>query len=211
MQRSPQQIRQALEGLSWTPHIHIESLPPEVMLVEGDSREAAVLIALVERQGQMCVLLTRRTDKMRNHSGEISFPGGRRDLEDETLLDTALRESWEEVSLEDHELTVFGLFLRMPTVTNFDVWAFVAEFEDLRQLTHNADEIDYMIYAPLNLLAREGVHRMTPRIYNGQPYPIHFFDVHLHGLGTQPVWGATAYMLVELLRYLGMLPQESST
>lgn len=207
MSMSSTQIRRVLGTLAQTPKVLIESLPPEVMIVEGDSREAAVLIALVEREGVMCVLLTRRTDKMRNHSGEISFPGGRRDPEDGTLLETALRESWEEVSLEPHELTVFGLFLRMPTITNFDVWAFVAEFEDLRVLVHNEDEIDYMIYAPLELLVTPGVHRVMHRTYNDQPYPIHFFDVHLHGFGTQPVWGATAYMLFELLRYLGMLPE----
>lgn len=205
---SPDEIRQALGALASTPHVFIESLPPEVMLVEGDVREAAVLIPLVELEGQMCVLLTRRTDKMRSHSGEISFPGGSRDPEDETLLDTALRESWEEVSLEDHELSIFGLFLRMPTVTNFDVWAFVAEFEDLRELVHNVDEVDHILYPPLALLAQDGVHRVMHREYNGQVYPIHFFDVHLHGLGAQPVWGATAYMLFELLRYLGMLPKD---
>ena len=67
---------------------------------ELPERRASVLIPLLEREGQTLLLLTKRSEKLRSHSGQVSFPGGKQDAQDQSSLDTALREAREEIGLE---------------------------------------------------------------------------------------------------------------
>lgn len=160
--------------------------------------EAGVLIPLTERDGVMHVLLTRRSKSLRKHSGEISFPGGRLDPTDDTVRDAALREAHEEVSLFPEDVSVFGAFADVPTVTNFRMHVFVGEFPDPYELSHNPDEIEYMLVLPLADFLADGVHRVVMQQYQGMAYPIHTYAVD-----EQPVWGATAFILHEFLNFLG--------
>ena len=193
----PPTLRARLEYLDESPQL--EMPVPKMFAVKAKQLKAAgVLIPLTERDGRMHVLLTRRTDKLRNHSGEISFPGGRHDEGDDGLLGTALRESWEEVGLGPEDVYIYGSFANIPTVTGYSISSFVGEFPQGYTLNHNPDEIDYLILAPLDELC--DLHRVVVRDFNGVSYPIHYFDY-----GEQPIWGATAYILYEFLKFIGVM------
>jgi NTP pyrophosphohydrolases including oxidative damage repair enzymes len=71
-------------------------------------RRASVLIPLLEREGQTLLLLTKRSKKLRSHSGQVSFPGGKQDEQDQSSLDTALREAREEIGLESKSVRILG-------------------------------------------------------------------------------------------------------
>lgn len=195
----PDAVRQRLGALAADEPV-IKLGKPAHITSDVPLSDAGVLIPLSEHEQQMHVLLTRRAEALRKHSGEISFPGGRRDLEDDGLLATALRETWEEVALEPEQVSVFGHFSRMPTPSGFMIWSYVGEFSHGVTLRHNPSEIDYMLQIPLAELIAPGVHQTVMRDFQGVSYPIHYFHY-----GEQPIWGATAYMLYELLRYLGVM------
>lgn len=195
----PDAVRQRLGALA-TDEPVIKLGKPSHVSSSVELSDAGVLIPLSEHGEQMHVLLTRRAEALRKHSGEISFPGGRRDLEDEGLLATALRETWEEVALSPSQVSVFGHFSRMPTPSGFMIWSYVGEFSHEVSLRHNPSEIDYLLQIPLAELVAPGVHQTVMREFQGISYPIHYFHY-----GEQPIWGATAYMLYELLRYLGVM------
>jgi len=82
----------------------------------GASREAAVLVPLIERHGELSVVFIRRSDRVESHRGQVAFPGGRVEPSDATLLDTALREANEEVGIEPGVVDVLGGFPTMKTI-----------------------------------------------------------------------------------------------
>ena len=75
---------------------------------ELPERRASVLIPLLEREGQTLLLLTKRSEKLRSHSGQVSFPGGKQDEQDQSSLETALREAREEIGLESKSVRILG-------------------------------------------------------------------------------------------------------
>ena len=189
----PASIRQRLRGLLAHEGPPID-VPGRMFFGDREMRQAGVLIPIFERAGQMHVLLTRRSVELRNHSGEISFPGGRRDPEDADLLATALREAHEEISLAPGDVDVFGLFASVPTMTGFQISAYVGEFEDPYELCACPDEIDYLVELSFEELLEGQLHRMKLEEFKGIEFPMHRFE-----LDVQPIFGATAYMLYELL------------
>ena len=95
-------------------------------LDETDLRRAAVLVPLFVRNGMLWILLTRRTETVEHHRGQISFPGGAEEPDDASLFETALRESEEEIGLKRQDAIPLGSLSPMKTVTNFYVEPFVA-------------------------------------------------------------------------------------
>lgn len=152
---------------------------------------------LTEQDGEFSMLFTQRSDNLRNHPGEISFPGGRRDPEDASLLETALREAHEEVALQPDDVRIYGALTHMPTITGFDVTAFVGEFPDPYPLAINPGEIALTFRAPLSALADPAIHRVEQREFQGAHYPLHFYDFDGH-----IIWGATGFLLHTFMKYL---------
>jgi 8-oxo-dGTP pyrophosphatase MutT (NUDIX family) len=154
-----------------------------------------VLVLLHEGDGGAEVLLTRRAMHLRNHRGEISFPGGRMDA-GETPVETALREGWEEVALDPDLVTVHGELDHMSTVVSQSYIVPVVGTIDRRpELVPHAAEVDRILWVPLAELLTPGTYREERW---GEPpldRPIFFFE-----LDDETVWGATARMLHQLLR-----------
>lgn len=105
------------------------------------SRDAAVLIPLFFKEDHAHILFTKRTDNVEHHKGQISFPGGMRDAEDKNLLDTAMRESWEEMGIQPKDVTILGKSDTFLTNTNFLVTPYVGYYSYPYEYLINEGEI----------------------------------------------------------------------
>ena len=99
---------------------------PKKTIVDPSLTPAAVMLLLYPKDGEFCVLLNKRSDHVEHHKGEISFPGGRKDEADETLLHTALRETYEEMGIRPEDVEVLGEVDDMPTSSQFLISTTVA-------------------------------------------------------------------------------------
>jgi len=162
-----------------------------------DARPSAVLVALADGGHGAEVLLTRRSEHLRNHKGEISFPGGRLDP-GETPSDAALREANEEVGLDPAEVTVIGELDHLNTVVSRSyIVPIVARLPAPLQLEPASPEVERVLWVPLAELVRPDTYRAER--WGAQPTDrlLHFFE-----LDDETIWGATAHMLVDLLTRL---------
>lgn len=179
-------------GLPSSPFQH--PLPP---------REAAVLAPLYSRRGRPHLLFTVRSLDLASHRGEIAFPGGSRDPEDETIGTTALREAHEELGLDPARIELLGSLPRVfAGPSNFVVTPFVGWLgEGLPELTPSPAEVAEVIDAPLAALADPAIYHTEIWQRFGQPHLLHFYD-----FGPYRIWGATGRMLRSLLE---LLPPDS--
>lgn len=158
-------------------------------------RHSAVLIALYS-DPEPTVVLTRRTQQMRAHSGEVSFPGGGQDP-GESLWDTACREAREEIQLDTTLARRIGELDHLTTVSSqARIVPYVARLSQPPSMTANPDEVDEILLVSLSELLLPEVYREERWQWPGsnQQRPIYFFD-----LFGDTVWGATANLLRQLL------------
>lgn len=164
------------------------------MDVHGQT-DAAVLVPLFVEQGELHAVFTKRREDLRRHAGEISFPGGRQD-DDEDLVTTALREAEEEVGLPRHAVDLLGALTPVATfVTSYAVYPFVGMIEAGQAWQLSANEVERVIEIPLRTL-RDG-HGQKRLIRRGVPFTTDVYEV-----GDDVIWGATARMLADLLARL---------
>lgn len=163
--------------------------------VEAQNKQSAVLIPLYELDGELRMILTRRSSQMRHHQGEVAFPGGRKDPEDESLWDTATREAWEEVALPLGLATQMGELDSFVTVSsNSLVHPLVGFLPHLPELVASPAEVEHIIDVPVAELLLDEVYGSERWELFGQHRTLHFF--HLHG---DTIWGATAAMVHQFL------------
>ena len=156
----------------------------------GKPRNAAVLVPIVMRQEGPAVLLTERASGLRNHSGQIAFPGGRMDPEDETPVETALREAEEEVGLARRHVRPLGYLDAYLSSSNYFVLPVVAAVEPAMSLRPNPHEVAEAFEVPLGFLMDEANHELHARSWRGgirQYYAIPY--------GKRYIWGVTAGIL----------------
>ncbi len=181
-----------LDGLATTIAARGPGRPMPVEFPAG--RQSAVLIALFPGERGAEVVLTRRSQRLSSHKGEISFPGGRLDP-GETPVEAALREAHEEVALDPQLVTVVGELDQIATmVSRSQIVPIVGTLEAQPELRASAGEVDRILTAPLVDLLDAEVYREERW---GQPpldRAIHFFE-----LDDETVWGATGRIMVQLL------------
>lgn len=161
-------------------------------------REAAVLIPLVARPEGLRVMLTQRTAHLRDHAGQISFPGGSIEAEDAGPVDAALREAFEETGLPRAHVEVLGTMPKYGTGTGFAVTPIVGLVSPGFALIPDAFEVAEVFETPMEFLMNPANHRLyqaclpdgRQRQYFAMPWEGHF------------IWGATAGMLRNLYRTL---------
>lgn len=159
------------------------------------ARASAVLIALTDGPQGPEVLLTRRSWAMRTHRGEVSFPGGRLDP-GETPVDAALREAHEEVGLDPAHVSVHGELEHLNTVVSRSyIVPKVATVPQALALQAETMEVDRVMWVPLAEFTRPDTYRSEVWGIGATDRLLHFFE-----LDDETVWGATAHMLVDLLR-----------
>jgi 8-oxo-dGTP pyrophosphatase MutT (NUDIX family) len=166
-----------------------QSAPP---VDPGENVRSAVLVPLFVRDGQLWVLFTRRTETVEHHRGQISFPGGAQEPGDQTLWETALRESEEEVGLARSDVILLGALSPIVTVTNFYVEPFAGAIPQPYVFQPQQSEIAELIEVPIRPL-------MDPRSLETKEFPGREKPVLFYHYGETVIWGATARMLAELL------------
>ncbi len=171
---------------------HLHRSPSKTFEAPGlQLKEAAVLAPLFWRGGEPWAYLTRRPMTLRQHPGQISFPGGGREPADITPLHTALRETHEELGIAPEQVEVLGLLGAMPTITSFWVTPFVGVIAEDVRLDPNPGEIDEVLAAPLWRLRKEKRH-----LYQADR------EVFVWGDARHVVWGATWRMLSQLVEHV---------
>ena len=185
--------------LAWRP----EFVGDGQRLSERPMRKAAVLVPLVRRPVGLTVLLTKRTDHLNDHAGQVSFPGGRTDPEDADAVATALREAREEVGLAADEIEVIGMLPTYTTVTAYEVTPVVALLDPPRALVLDAFEVAEVFEVPLAFLMDPSNHRRHTAEFQGLKRQFISMPWGADASG-EPyfVWGATAAMLRNLYGFL---------
>jgi len=153
-------------------------------------RPAAVLVPLYIKDGEEWTLLTRRTDHLNHHRGEISFPGGAMNATDENLTATALRESEEEMGIRPRDVTVLGRLDDFYSVHGYHVVPFVGRVPHPYRYKVNSDEIAEVIELPLSQLRDPAVYHEEDWTFQGRVHPVSFYTA-----GRHVVWGLTAAIL----------------
>jgi 8-oxo-dGTP pyrophosphatase MutT (NUDIX family) len=175
------------------------AIPSERELLPDIDRASAVLAPLYEDDGQLMVILTRRTWQLRAHSGEVSFPGGRRDEGDVDLWTTALREAQEEIDLLPSVVSLIGELDHLATVTSRSfIVPYVGALDRRPALTPNPAEVSAVLHVPVVELLDPSIFREEVWTFPwAEDRPIFFFE-----LVGDTLWGATAAMLRQLLGLL---------
>jgi 8-oxo-dGTP pyrophosphatase MutT (NUDIX family) len=164
-------------------------------------REAAVLVGLVPREAGWQVLLTRRTDALRHHAGQVSFPGGRREPGDADVVAAAVRETVEEVGVRRNQIAPLGLLPPLCTITGFRVVPVVATIDPQYLARPDPAEVDEAFEVPLAFLldpANLVAHAIE---YAGRSRRVlEFVGGSEPGPSGRPrrIWGATASILFNL-------------
>lgn len=166
-------------------------------------QRAAVLLPLCPSAEGPIVLLTRRTEEVETHKGQISLPGGVMEIGDRDAVHTALREAEEEVGLLGGELIVAGLLDDHVTPTGFVITPVVAVCRALPHLHINPREVAELLRIPLASFGPGADLRSEFREVLGRNQEVHFYRI-----GSHVVWGATAAIIRNLLRQIGS--QEAS-
>ncbi len=158
-------------------------------------REAGVLVLFYPRAGELTLALTRRSDHLSAHAGQISFPGGLREPEDASLAATALREAREELRVPPLTVDLLGPLtpLEIPS-SGYRIYPYVAYTPGRPFLRPDLYEVAALIETPLALLLQPAAVQLEVRMIRGLTVQVPYYRV-----GEHKVWGATAMVLSELI------------
>ena len=162
-----------------------------------DLKPAAVLVPLFEKNERTHILLTKRTDTVEHHKGQICFPGGAFNFEDLDCMTTALRETEEEVGLTMDSVDILGELDHIVTVTDFRVCPYVGFIPYPYPFKLSSFEVERLIELPLDFVQGKTELKEAPFLFQGQT----FINLHLDFQG-DIIWGATARILRNFLEVL---------
>ncbi|QSX35623.1 CoA pyrophosphatase [Shewanella sedimentimangrovi] len=180
-------------------HFSLQPLVHEIVSAPapGKLRQAAVLMALEEHNGELHLILTQRPNHLRAHPGQISFPGGKVEPEDINSKATALREAAEEIGLHSDNLEVLGLFPPHRTFTGFEITPVVALVKSPFELVLDPGEVAACFRAPLSYFLDDAHRHKRSFQRQGKHYQVMFMPWRQYF-----IWGATAAMIDLLCRHL---------
>lgn len=158
------------------------------------SSEAAVLVGIVERDKRPHFLLTRRTQEVATHKGQISFPGGVREPDDRSSSQTALRETYEEIGVDPSLVEVFGEFHEYLAVTDHRVRCFVGLVSAAANYQPQSTEVAYVLEVPFDFFL-ETKPRVEIRSRRGNRQE----EVYFYDFDGETIWGLTARIIKDFL------------
>jgi 8-oxo-dGTP pyrophosphatase MutT (NUDIX family) len=165
-------------------------------IIEDTSRvSSAVLIPLYKDRGIYHIVFIKRTETVKEHKGQISFPGGAREKEDKSLLDTALRESWEEIGLDTKDVEIIGeMDDEITTTSNFIVTPYIGVLSWPYHFVKNTDEVDDILCIPIPALTEKNCRRPGTEVLDGEK-----LESCAYHYREKVIWGATARILSKFL------------
>jgi 8-oxo-dGTP pyrophosphatase MutT (NUDIX family) len=201
----PARIRERLAGTQprheatgWlVPGLTAEESRAYTRFFPAEPIPAAVLVPIVEHPGAPTVLLTQRATQLRNHAGQVSFPGGRIESQDGSPTAAALREAREEIGLEERCVSVVGFLPDHVVISGFRVTPVVAMVRPGFELLLDAQEVEDTFEVPLAFVFDPRNHRPRLHRFRTADAEARMFDIPY---GNRNIWGATAGMLVTLYR-----------
>jgi 8-oxo-dGTP pyrophosphatase MutT (NUDIX family) len=197
---TPHEVRQALaRAESVEQGGDYELNPHSQVSTTGPLKEAAVLVPILLRPAGLSILLTQRTETLSSHAGQISFPGGRIDVEDKTPTAAALREAYEEVGIPAASVDIIGQLSRYQTGSGYNIQPVVGLVTPDFEIRPQPSEVADVFEIPLLELLNPVQHMIESREW--QDRLVHFYVIPVAG---RRVWGATAGILVNLSRHLGL-------
>lgn len=171
------------------------------VIIEKTRVPSAVLIPFAKKNGEYHIVFIRRSFTVPTHQGQIAFPGGARQLHDKNLLETALRETEEEIGVCRKDVEILGeLDDQITTTSNFILTPYVGMIPWPYNFKLNSAEVEMLFFVPLKALMDEKRRKPEIEILNGQEYPS--FAYYYHG---KRIWGATARILYKLLEIIKQL------
>ena len=166
----------------------------------GSSRNsAAVLIAITDQPDNPELIFTRRADHLNSHRGQVSFPGGRWEPGDDSLVQTALRESREEIALDADLVAIVGCMSPRISVNDLDVYPYVGVVSNSLSLSANPDEIASIFKVPMNFFKEVKPARLDCLSRHGKDYLVPAWD--FEGFD---IWGLTAMFTCDLMGRLNI-------
>ena len=155
--------------------------------------EAAVLIPIVERNDGLKVILTKRSNNLKQHPGQISFPGGKSEKTDKSLVATALRETKEEIGINDKNVEILGQLSQHVTITGFKITPFIGKIRMGFSTEIQTSEVSEIFEVPLSYLSNPRNFRVESVKWKGKKR--FFYSIPY---GPYYIWGATARILKNL-------------
>ncbi len=161
---------------------------------EPQLTSAGVLVPLFEKLGALHVLLSRRTESVEHHKGQVSFPGGVRERTDRTIIDTALRETEEEIGIQRPEVEILGLLDDFQTPSGFCITPVVGYLRSISPLRLNPKEVSEVFDVPLSFFLDNTNERVEQRVRGDRVAKVYFYRYEEY-----EIWGATAAMIRSFL------------
>nr|WP_228481201.1 CoA pyrophosphatase [Vibrio fluminensis] len=172
---------------------HAESLKRLGFLQTTPLRKAAVLIGFIERNSGLNVLFTKRATHLKHHPGQVSFPGGKYENSDTSLIHTAIRETEEEIGISKQHIEVFGQMVELPTISRFAVTPYLAFIDPDYQAMIDRNEVDEVFEVPLDIILDPQQLKSSTFIINQQTHRV--FGI---SYGRHFIWGMTAQIIQAL-------------
>jgi 8-oxo-dGTP pyrophosphatase MutT (NUDIX family) len=164
-------------------------------------REAAVLMPIFERNGDPHFLLTKRTEEVETHKGQISFPGGMRHA-DEDLEQTALRETFEEVGIEKNTISILGRFHDYISITDYRVSPYAAYITTPFITKPQTSEVAEILEVPFSVFTDPSRLRIEQSGRRGKTVNVYFYSY-----GPHEIWGLTALIIKDFIEELNSFSQ----
>lgn len=165
-------------------------------------KHASVLIPLLECEDELYVMLTQRSREMRSHPGQVSFPGGKQDIHDANSLQTALRETREEIGLDEEKVEIIGTLDQILSLHYYLVTPYVGLIPDHFVAVPNTDEIESVFKVPLAFFMQSDNHWSEEKKTTSFIVLVHHFEYQGYD-----IWGLTAKLILRLLEIgLGHVP-----
>ena len=177
----------------------LSSITPR-FLTKGFIREAAVLVPVMEIEDEYHFLLTRRTETVQTHKGQISFPGGMREGEEE-LLHTAIRETFEEVGIPEDNIEVLGRFHDYISITEYRVTPYVAFLHGPFTIRPQVHEVAEVLQVPFETFLDPSLLRIGKTEFEQKDVNVYYYSY-----GAHQIWGLTARIIKEFLETLKLNP-----
>jgi len=184
-------LRFNLLQLEKSSHIYVHNKP---------LRAAAVLVAIVEGDYQddgLKILLTKRASHLRHHPDQVSFPGGKVEKSDKSLVATALREAKEEIGLSADQVNILGELPPYQVISGFQVTPIIAMINNKQKFQLDKNEVSEIFQVPLQHFFSTSTQHTISALYNGTPHNVHFMPYKHYN-----IWGATASMIKDLVKHL---------